>query len=94
LPRKTRTRVVDFFWYVAGIILQVAGVLVFLWGLTLFFRHHLATDADGNDAAKKATFLIIGLGIFALGYSIRKIRYYGKGQIDSVFLKNAKKNKE
>ena len=91
-------RIIDFLWQVTGVILQAGGVLIFLWGVALFFRHPHSAPAPAvsgipvNDSVSKVTWLIVGLGVFALGYSLRKMYHHTKGQIDSRFIKDSKKN--
>jgi hypothetical protein len=93
LPRKTRRLISGYVWRFTGVILLAGGIVIALWGVVLFFKPHPATDANGipvNDSAKRTTYLIVGLAVSTLGYSIRKIYHHSRGQIDSRFIKDSK----
>ena len=97
LPHKARKWLSNFVWRTSGVTLEIGGLVVALWGLLLIFKSHPVENANGilvTDWTQSLGFLIIGLGVFALGFSITKLYRHSQGQIDSRFVKDDKPSKE
>jgi hypothetical protein len=96
LPRKVRQWLSDFLWRATGVILEIGGLIVAVWGLVLIFKTHPFKNANGlmvTDWSQSISFVVIGLGAYALGFSLRKMYHYNKGQIESRYVKEEEDSK-
>jgi hypothetical protein len=46
-----------------------------------------------TDWSQSLSFVVIGLGAYALGFSLRKMYHYNKGQIESRYVKEEEDSK-
>ena len=97
LPRKARKALSTFLWRTSGVTFEIGGLIVALWGVMLLIKTPSVQYVDGimvTNWTRSLSFLIIGVGTYALGFSIRRLYRHSLGQIESRYVKGEKEAKE